>query len=633
MNKDTLKGGDLLNENGLLYSINSPEDLKKLTVDQMNILAGQIRELLIQTISQNGGHLASNLGVVELTIALHKIFNTPNDQIVWDVGHQCYTHKILTGRRDRLNTLRQEGGLAGFPKPCESPYDSFVAGHSSTSISAALGLAKAKTLQGKNDFTIAVIGDGSLTGGMAYEALNNAGRSRDRLIVILNDNKMSISRNVGAIARHLAVRRSKPGYFRFKNHVERTLARIPKIGHKLSRGIIKTKAVIKNVLYNNTLFENMGFAYLGPVDGHNLKQLCEVLESCKTVKRPVVLHVCTVKGKGYTFAENDPKHYHGISPFNILTGDDEAHADGFSEVFGHELCSLAQKDDTICAISAAMVPGTGLAEFEKQFGNRLFDVGIAEAHAATFAAGLAANGMKPVFAVYSSFSQRCFDQIIHDVAIQKLNVVFGIDRAGFVGEDGETHQGLFDAAFLNTVPNITVLCPAYFDEMRHMLKMAFYDIAGPVCLRYPRGGEGAKPKNYKYDNKPYTVYGNKNAKNVLVTYGRIFSNACVAVDRANADGLDVCVLKINRIKPIDEQAILLAKNKANVIFMEEGVGQGGIGEHFCYMLNQQGFNGRFMLNAVSDEFVAQGKVNNVLKRYKLDEDGMHDILTKTCRNE
>lgn len=618
----------------LLDTINSPDDLKKLDYKQLDRLCGEIREMMINSISKTGGHLASNLGVVELTVAIHKVFHSPDDQIVWDVGHQCYTHKILTGRADKFNTLRQEGGLSGFPKPCESEHDAFIAGHSSTSISAALGLAKAKSLQGNNDdYTIAVIGDGSLTGGLAYEALNNAGRSHEKLIVILNDNKMSISKNVGAVARHLAVTRSKPLYFRIKLGVERFLLKIPKIGRTIAGWIIRFKAWIKSILYNNTLFENMGFAYLGPVDGHDIKTLCEVLQSSKNIRRPVVLHVCTTKGKGYSFAENDPKHFHGIGCFDIQTGDDEHSSNNFSEYFGQALCEFAEKDDRICAITAAMVPGTGLSKFAKLYRERLFDVGIAEAHAATFSAGLAKNGMLPVFAVYSTFAQRCYDQIIHDAALQKLNVVFAIDRAGIVGEDGETHQGLFDAAFLNSIPNVTILAPSSYIEIRDMLYKAIYQIDGVVALRYPRGSEYKLPDDYIYEGEKWSVYGNKHAKYAIVTYGRIFANACNAAKMATEHGIDICILKLNTIKPISKDAIQYSLKFDKIFFMEEGMGQGGIGEHFLNLLNKEKYHGDFIFTAITDEFVPQSTVQRGLEKYSLDANGMFNTILEECRND
>ena len=442
-----------------LGNINSPADLKKLNINELEVLATEIRQFMVKTVSQNGGHLSSNLGVVELSIAMHKIFDSPNDKIVWDVGHQIYTHKILTGRIKEFNTLRTENGISGFCAPNESEHDIFYSGHSSTSISAALGIAEANKKLGKKDYTIAVIGDGALTGGMAYEALNNAGRSGTRLIVILNDNEMSISENVGSMARYLAVIRSKPEYFKLKAKTERTLNRIPIVGKPVKKFIYRLKSDIKSSMYESTFFEELGFKYMGPIDGHNLDNLCEALDSAKLVGAPVVLHISTTKGKGYEFAEKNPSVYHGISKFDVETGEYAEGITNFSNEFGKKLCELAEKDEKICAITAAMSLGTGLKDFSQKYSDRFYDVGIAEQHAITFASGLAKGGMTPVFAVYSTFLQRAYDQLVHDGTLQKQKVIIGVDRAGFVGEDGVTHQGVLDVAFLNSIPDITIYSP------------------------------------------------------------------------------------------------------------------------------------------------------------------------------
>ncbi|BCI60501.1 1-deoxy-D-xylulose-5-phosphate synthase [Solibaculum mannosilyticum] len=606
----------------LLSSIKGPEDIKNMTFRQLDDLCAEIRRELIGTVSHNGGHLASNLGVVELSVALHKVFCSPHDQIVWDVGHQCYTHKLLTGRYQEFFSLRQENGLSGFCRPEESEHDSFVSGHSSTSISAAFGLAKAKELMGDDSYTIAVIGDGALTGGLAYEAINNAGRSKSKLIVILNDNKMSISRNVGSIARHLAGIRSKPAYFRLKSRVEKAILKLPKAGVKIENGIIKMKAGLKNVLYGNTIFENMGFAYVGPVDGHNLRVLCDVLESSKEIHRPVLLHVCTVKGKGYIFAEENPKAFHGTSGFNIGTGNTE-HADySFSKRFGTSLCTMARTDTRICAITAAMASGVGLNEFAHQYRNRFFDVGIAEQHAITFASGLAKNGLLPAFAVYSTFLQRGYDQIIHDAALQNLKIVLAIDRAGLVGEDGETHQGVFDASFLHTIPNITILAPSSYDELDSMLKDAFYHYKGVVALRYPRGEQGFIPQDYHSQKQSYTFYGDPDAPNLIVTFGRLFSEACLARDILNKNGKAVCILKLNVVKPMDPSVFDKVKNFSSVFFYEEGMQEGGIGQSFGFQLYQVGFKGKFSLHALPDQFIPQSTVASALTHFGLDAQAM-----------
>lgn len=614
----------------LLSRINSPDDLKQLTIDELNRLCGEIRKELIETVSVNGGHLASNLGVVELTVALHSVFNLPEDQIVWDVGHQCYTHKMLTGRREQLSTIRTEGGLSGFPKRTESEYDPFNSGHSSTSISAAFGLAMAKGLQNDPGHVIAVIGDGALSGGLAYEGLNNAGRYKKNLIVILNDNKMSISRNVGSMARYLATIRAKPGYLRVKGNVENVLMHTPLIGMPLRDALLKSKSVIRNLVYNSTLFEDMGFVYYGPFDGHDLEKLTSVLKVAKQMSRPVFIHVVTTKGKGYPFAERDPGAFHGISGFDIETGEQNCSGECFSDVFGQKLSWLASEDNRVCAITAAMKTGTGLAEFSHQFKDRFFDVGIAESHAVTFAAGLAANGMLPVFAVYSTFLQRSYDQIIHDAAMQNLKVTLAIDRAGIVGEDGETHQGLFDIAFLNSIPNVTVFSPSYYSELMDAMNKALYECEGVCAIRYPRGSEWYKPADFKCSGKAYDLYGNKDAPFLLITFGRLFSYACAAQKQLLKQGIDVCILKLNRIKPIDASAVADAMQYKKLFFFEEGMQSGGVGEHFGYQLQKRGFDGSYAITAVDDAYVQQADVKSALKRLNLDDEGMAHIIATEC---
>ena len=614
----------------LLKNIHSPSDLKNLPFVLLDPLCGEIRERLVATVSTNGGHLASNLGVVELTVALHRSFDFPTDQIVWDVGHQCYTHKLLTGRQELFDTLRQENGLAGFPKRSESEYDAFNAGHSSTSISAALGLARAKELLGQKGRVIAVMGDGALSGGLAYEGLNNAGRYHKNFIVVLNDNKMSISRNVGAMARYLAVIRTKQGYIKAKSGVESFLNHIPVVGNPVKNVLAKSKTVIKNALYPSTIFEEMGFKYLGPVDGHDFSQLMRVFEVAKREEGPVLVHVCTIKGKGYPYAEKNPRGYHGVSGFDIETGEKILSSDSFSDVFGETLCSLAEKDDRICAITAAMKSGTGLNEFSKQFKDRFFDVGIAEDHAVTYAAGMAANGMLPVFAVYSTFLQRSYDQIVHDAATQNLKVVLAIDRAGVVGSDGETHQGVFDVSFLMSVPNVTIYAPTYFDELRDHLKMALYDCEGVAAVRYPRGGEPEKPDGFCASHKSFDLLVQKindGKKDILlVTFGRIFSSMWNASCRLSAMGIQVDVMKINRIKPLDLDMIRQAAEYQKIYFFEEGMEAGGVGEHFCRLLYESKYHGDFSLTGIGDSFVQQASVERELEWNGLDENSMVKIV-------
>ncbi|MFU0833413.1 MAG: 1-deoxy-D-xylulose-5-phosphate synthase [Oscillospiraceae bacterium] len=615
----------------LLSSIQSPEDLKQLPSEKLEQLCAEIRQQIIQTVSTNGGHLASNLGVVELTVALHRVFQSPEDAIIWDVGHQAYTHKMLTGRLDRIDSIRTRGGLSGFPNRKESPHDPLTSGHSSTSISAALGIFKAKELKGEPGHVVAVIGDGALTGGLAYEGMNNAGRLHKNFIVVLNDNKMSISRNVGSMARYLARIRTKPSYFRFKGNIETILDHIPGVGKPFRHALTKSKAVLKQLLYNSTIFEDMGFYYYGPFDGHDTEKLIEVFNNVKTIEHPVLIHVMTQKGRGYSFAEKNPKAFHGISRFNVETGEPVQSSSGgsFSSVFGNKICSLAAADERICVITAAMQEGTGLTAFAKKFPERFFDTGIAEEHAITFAGGLACQGMLPVFAVYSSFLQRGYDQIIHDVALQRTKVVLAVDRAGIVGEDGETHHGIFDPAFLRTIPGITIYSPSYYDELKICLHQALYYCEGLAAVRYPRGGQLYCPYDFHGTRKAYDIYGNESANIVIVTYGRLFSNACQALITIQSKGLNARIIKLNRIFPIDQEAIQIALKADVVFFFEEGIEQGGIGEHFAYLLNQAAYKGKFYLRAIHD-FVPHESMQEALEQLGLSAEGMANLIISEC---
>lgn len=621
-----------MNNLKILNTINSPDDLKQLDNYQLNLLCEEIRSVMIETVSKTGGHLASNLGVVELTVAMHSVFNSPEDAFVWDVGHQVYTHKILTGRLKQFETLRTENGLSGFSRPNESEHDIFYSGHSSTSIAAAQGLAKAKSLMHDSGSVIAVIGDGALTGGLAYEALNNAGRSKDRLIVILNDNKMSISKNVGAMARYLAKMRVKPGYFRLKAKVEHFLTHIPLVGTPLSNIIFSSKKRIKNLIYNSTLFEDMGFHYMGPVDGHNLEQLKDSLKGAQEIKKPVFLHVITTKGKGYSYAEEHPKEFHGISKFDIETGDPLNSGESYSDKFGEYLCGFAESDEKICAITAAMTLGTGLSDFSRLYKNRFFDVGIAEEYAVTFASGLSKMGMRPVFAVYSTFLQRCYDQIVHDAALQKGNMVLAIDRAGFVGEDGESHQGIYDVSFLNSIPDVRVYSPSSFDELKDCLCQALYKDNGVSALRYPRGTQAKMPDDFIYDHCDFTVYGDGDAETAIVTYGRIFAFAANALQRLKKSGINIKIIKLNLIKPVPTAAVKAALNCKRLFFFEEGVRTGGVGEHFAALLLESGYRGTFRNIAVEDCFIRQASVERQLKLFRLDEDSMVEIISGGVNN-
>lgn len=602
----------------ILSKIKNPADIKSLSYDSLRDLAEEIRYKLIETVSENGGHLAPNLGVVELTIAMHRVFDSPADQFVFDVGHQCYTHKLLTGRYDQFSTLRTKGGISGFCRPTESEHDPFFSGHSGTSVSAGLGLAEANRISGKNNRVITVIGDGSFTGGMVYEALNNGGRSDAGQIIILNDNKMSISENVGAFAKYLAVIRSRPGYYSFKANTEKVLSKIP-LGEKIAKEIYNIKTDIKNKIYKqSTFFEDLGYRYMGPIDGHNIENLCDALESAKNINSPVLLHVITIKGKGYTHAEKSPSQFHGISKFDVETGEPISSSENFSSKFGEYLTDHAKTDNSICAVTAAMGLGTGLDAFSKAFPERFFDVGIAEEHAVTFSSGMAKNGMKPVYAVYSTFLQRCYDQIIHDVSLQKLKVIFAIDRAGFVGEDGETHHGIFDVSFLNTIPDIKVYSPCCYKSLYADLSSALYADDYSVAVRYPRGSEMHNVSKLKFDEVEFSYYGSSESQKVIVTYGRIVSNAINAVDSVG----NLSLVALNQIKPIPKNAFEIIKNKIEIYFFEEGIKSGGVGEKLGSMLLESGFKGKYKITAVNDEFVKQASISDLICEYHLDTDSM-----------
>ncbi|MDD6620594.1 MAG: 1-deoxy-D-xylulose-5-phosphate synthase [Eubacteriales bacterium] len=598
----------------VLDNVNSPKDLKKLNTDELNELCEDIRKVLINTVSQTGGHLASNLGVVELTVALHKVFNSPNDQIVFDVGHQCYTHKILTGRKDKFDTLRTEGGISGFTRPVESKHDIFSSGHSSTSISAAVGLARAKQIKGEKGKVIAVIGDGALTGGLAYEALNNSGNDNSNLIVILNDNNMSISQNVGSMAKNLTTIRTSKKYVTFKSKIQRGLARIPKIGTNINRLFTLINTKIRKIVYKSTFFEDLGFRYYGPIDGHDIEDLIDVLSAAKAHNHSVLIHVNTVKGKGYLPAEKNPTQFHGIGKFDINTGEPLGKGKNFSSVFGETMCKFAENDGRICCVTAAMAEGTGLCDFANKYPKRFFDVGIAEQHAVTFSSGLAKNGMVPVFAVYSTFLQRSYDQLVHDVAMQELKVIFGIDRAGFVGEDGESHQGIFDTSFLNSIIGLTAFAPSYYDELESMFYEAIYKVKGAVAIRYPRGSEGVKPEGYEYNHESFSAFGDVNCTNCIVTYGRLFSECYQAYEQLE----DTFIIKLNMIKPIDKAVLTYLQNCKKIFFYEESIRAGSVGECFGSMLIENGLNAEFRHIAVDNEFVKQASVSSQMKTYHMD---------------
>lgn len=604
----------------MLDALELPGDLKKLDIDQCKQICAEIREVLVETVSKNGGHLASNLGVVELTMAIHRNFNSPEDKIVWDVGHQSYTHKILTGRLDRFSTLRKENGISGFTKPEESEHDAFISGHSSTSISAAFGIAKAMKLDGKDEnYVVAVTGDGAMTGGMVYEGLNNAGKSDTNLIVIVNHNDMSISKNVGALAKYLLSIRTKQKYVKTKRAVEKALTNTPVVGKPIARILKNSKDTVKSTVYRNTsntnttIFEDLGFIYLGPVNGHDIAALDEVIMTAKSYHKPVVIHVNTVKGKGYEPAEKNPGEFHGISKFDILTGNPEVSTDDcYSTVFGKELLRLAKQDERICAVTAAMKYGTGLQYFCSELKERFFDVGIAEQHAVTFCAGLASAGKLPVFAVYSSFLQRAVDQMIHDVVIGKNHVVIGIDRAGIVGEDGETHQGVFDVPIVTSIPGAVVYSPSCYEELKLCLSDAIYKDEGLACVRYPRGNDcSCYDKNDL--NTSHTLTVKKDSSVLLITYGRIYDELYKAHELINESGISCDLLKLTRIFPISRDIVEMASGYEKVIFFEESDISGGIAEHLSGKLLENGFKGSFYANGITG-LVKQASVKSVHER-------------------
>lgn len=602
-------------EEKMLEEINSPQDLKKLTLQQKKKLAEEIRNYIIEIVSKNGGHLASNLGVVELTIALHTVFNVPEDKIIWDVGHQCYVHKILTGRREEFKNLRKPNGLAGFPKSNESPADSFNTGHSSTSISAALGMARARDLQGKNNAVIAVIGDGALTGGMALEALNDAGYSKCKMTVILNDNEMSISPNVGGLNKFWGKLRTKKLYTTTNNLLKKQISSVPVIGKPMVVGIQRIKRAIKQLVIHKMFFEDIGFTYLGPVDGHNIEELESILKTSKQVNGPVLIHVLTKKGKGYKFAEKNPDKFHAISPFNIENGELKTPKEkDYSKVFGEKIVELAKENSKIVAVTASMKNGTGLADFAQEFPYRFFDVGIAEQHAVTMAAGMAKEGMIPFVPIYSSFYQRAYDQVIHDVAMQNLPVIMCVDRAGIVGADGETHQGTLDMAFFRLVPNLTIMAPKDFKEFEDMLEFAV-GLNKPVVIRYPRGGEDAEVKfkiHAKIElGKAEVLHEVKNLENptkevTIIAIGKTVAEAVKLADRMQKEeGITPEIINARFLKPFDsEKMIQSIQRTKNVITIEDGTVINGIATTVKELIVDNNIqNVKFKSYAYPDKFI------------------------------
>jgi len=613
---------------GIFDNIDSPSDVKALSTGELDELCAELREFMIKSVSKTGGHLASNLGVVELSVAIHRVFDTSKDRLVFDVGHQSYVHKLLTGRKSRFSTLRQLGGLEGYPKPSESIHDAFIAGHASNSISVALGIARARTLSRGEYSVIALVGDGALTGGLSIEGLSNAGESGEPIIVILNDNGMSITDNVGGIARYLSRQRMKPSYGAFKKRYRRLMDILP--GGRAIYGFThRVKTLIKNAILKCSMFEEMGLQYSGPVDGHNIGRIVEALEWAKRQNGPTVVHVLTQKGKGYEFSERSPEEYHGVRPFNYKTGVKTSRERTFSSVFGDELSKLAANDPRICAITASMTSGTGLSGFAAQFPERFFDVGIAEGHAVSMAAGMASKGAVPVFAVYSTFLQRSYDMLIHDVAISNLHVVFAVDRAGLVAGDGDTHQGLFDAAFLCSVPGMTVFSPSNYAELRDMLRLAVGSLDGPVAVRYPRGSEGIY-RDGGADNHKCVREGKDFC---LVTYGFNVNTAIEAADRLEQDGIFVEIIKLGCICPIDIGPIAESVAKCGrLLVLEECAGRGSVGEGIVAALAKKGqkraakFPKSVLLMNTGDLFVPAGEIAELRELCGIDAASVYDAI-------
>ena len=592
-------------------------------------LCAQLRQELVDDVSKTGGHLASNLGAVELTVAIHRVFDTRQDRLVFDVGHQCYCHKILTGRREAMATLRQYGGIAGFPKPVESVHDAFIAGHASNSVAVALGMVRARQALGEHYKVMALIGDGALTGGLAYEGLSNAGACGQQLLVILNDNGMSITTNVGAVADHLARQRLKPQYLTFKRYYRRVM-NSGKIGRKVYRFTHKVKQALKQSLLPCSMFENMGFNDVGPVNGHELTGLTRALRYARELNEPVLLHVKTVKGKGYAPAEENPDAFHGVSPFDPATGKSKKKSgENFSAVFGRTLTQLAQQDRRVCAITAAMMSGTGLSQFQAAFPERFFDVGIAEGCAVSMAAGMAKQGAIPVFAVYSSFLQRAYDMLIHDVAIDKLHVVLGVDRAGLVGEDGETHHGVFDVAFLDSVPGMTVLAPSSYAELAGMLEQAVLHVDGPVAIRYPRGGEGA----YQGDAGPGHAAVLRQGDDItLVSYGILINDVLEAAELLAAEGVQAEVVKLNVITPLDPELVLESVKKTKVLLtVEDSAAHSSVGERLAAAVAEAGLRAKVLCRTSGDKFVTHGALSCLKQELGLDSAGIFRAALEEVR--
>ncbi len=614
----------------ILSQVNSPDDIKSLSIEELNELAAEIRTFLIENISKTGGHLASNLGIVEMTLALHRVFDTSKDRLVFDVGHQSYVHKIITGRKEEFSNLRKFGGISGFSKPSESVHDACISGHASNSVSVSLGMARARTLKKEDYSVISVTGDGALTGGMAYEGLSDAGQSKEPMIIVLNDNEMSIAKNVGAMTAYLARLRLKKRYLRFKSGY-RKIVNKTKVGRILDKGIHGIKNAFKRIFLPSSFFEDMGFAYLGPADGHDIEYMTYLFELARDMKRPVVIHLITKKGKGYELSEVSPQEYHGVGSFDISKGVSVSNGlNSFSAVFGDELVNIAEENKSICAITAAMTSGVGLEKFSEKFPERFFDVAIAEEHAVAMSSGLASQGMTPVCAVYSTFLQRAYDMIIHDTAISGQHVVFAVDRAGIVGEDGETHHGTFDVSYLSDIPNMKIFAPSSFAEVRSMLRYAVAD-KGPVAIRYPRGGEG----EFKADS--FSVCGNSEilitgTDVTVIAYGMLINNVQEAVSLATNSGISCETLKLNSIKPLDEAQIIESVSKTGkAVVVEDVINHGSVAESVSSIIMKNDIKAKVIAINAGDAFVTHGEKAKLYELMNVNSNGIYKAILEACK--
>lgn len=610
-----------------LDKLTSPTDISNMSIADLYKLCEDLRYFLIENVSKTGGHIASNLGVVELTVAIHNVFDTSIDRVIFDVGHQCYVHKILTGRRDGFNNLRGSGGVSGFPSPFESKHDAFLTGHASTSVSVALGMARARTKLSEDYSVIALIGDGALSGGLAYEGLSDAGHSDEPLIVILNDNEMSITKNVGGLARHLSKLRVRPYYLSFKKFYRKTVKKIPYIGKKFDNGLRRIKSGIKESLLPSSMFENMGFIYMGPADGHDIKEICKLLKTAKDLAKPVIIHLTTTKGKGYKYAEERPEDFHGVSGFNVQNGEQTENANlTFAESFGNAIVKIADSDDRICAITAAMQNGTGLDDFAIKHKDKFFDVGIAEGHAVAMAGGLAKQGLIPVCAIYSTFIQRAYDMIFHDVSLENLHVIFAIDRAGLVCDDGFTHQGIYDLGMFFQMPEIVILCPSSTTDIDKMLRYAVYEVEGPVVIRYPKGGNNRFASN----DAPFLPETMKEGKDVaIVTYGRLVENVMDASQLLADRGVEATVIKVTELSRItfDEISRMIGDIRT-IYFVEECVQSSSLASKLALEAMSLGFVGSIIPININNPKVPHDNTKMLMKHYMLDSESLKKRISE-----